>query len=488
MKLPSSIKWRLQLWYGLILIFVLSALGFAAYTMQRTRTYHDIDDELKLRTNILNEALHPVNQRGARRPQNPPPPRRQSPDTEPTERPALQSPPPPQAAIVFQPKSQDESLFGSENPGGYYFTIITHTGVVLGKSSNAPTLDINQINTSASTKGPITRTTRNTIRETHFVTRIGDSIIVGRDISNELAHLKINALELAGIGIIVLSLGLMGGYWITAQALKPIITISQTAEKISASDLSKRIELSHSEEELSALAKVLNSTFERLETAFNQQKQFTYDAAHELRTPVAIILTQAQSALKKERSSAEYIETIEACLRAAQRMKRLIESLLELARFDSGQELLTKTQISVNSLITDCVDLVEPIAKEKNITLSHAPCELTIHADYEKLSQVLINLIINAIQYNSIGGSVELTSNAKGNSCIIDVKDTGIGIDPQKLQVIFERFVRLDESRKGSNAGLGLSICKAIVTAHGGAIEALAAQPTGCIFRVTLPV
>ena len=144
---------------------------------------------------------------------------------------------------------------------------------------------------------------------------------------------------------------LAAGGWFRA-ALRPIDDISAAAVKISAGDLSQRINVAEAESELGQLAAVLNSTFARLETAFAQQKQFAADAAHELRTPVSVILTQTQTALNREREAAEYKQTVEACQRAAQRMRKLIESLLALARLDAGQEVLKRLRFDFSK--TDC--------------------------------------------------------------------------------------------------------------------------------------
>src|SRR5204863_3265733 len=133
-------------------------------------------------------------------------------------------------------------------------------------------------------------------------------------------------------------LGLAGGWWIATRAIQPIADISATATKIAAGDLSQRISAADAENELGRLASVLNSTFARLEAAFAQQARFTADASHELRTPVSVILTQTQTALSRPRTEAEYREALEACQRAAQRMRKLTNSLLELARLDAGQD------------------------------------------------------------------------------------------------------------------------------------------------------
>ncbi|HEX5398329.1 MAG TPA: histidine kinase dimerization/phospho-acceptor domain-containing protein, partial [Verrucomicrobiae bacterium] len=148
--------------------------------------------------------------------------------------------------------------------------------------------------------------------------------------------MKMTAWRFAGFGAIILVFGLAGGGWFVSRAMRPIENISSAATKISAGDLSQRINLAETESELGQLAAVLNSTFARLDAAFAQQKQFASDAAHELRTPVSVILTQTQTALTRERAAAEYRETVEACQRAAQRMRKLIRALLELARLDAG--------------------------------------------------------------------------------------------------------------------------------------------------------
>jgi len=487
MKLPTSIKWRLQLWYGLILIFVLSALGIAAYSMQRARTYHDIDDALKLRVNILTEALHPNGQRGIRRLGNPPTRRQILNDGNflpRIETPALQGS---LSESGFQLRAQDENLFGLDNPGNYYFLIISRTREILSQSSNAPKINTLAIFDTLRVKGPGAFITSNTKRETRFETRSKEIIIVGRDITPELNRLTLNSIELISIGLVVLSLGLIGGWWIADQSLKPIQDISRTAGLISASDLSQRIILSNKDRELSYLASILNATFARLEIAFNQQKQFAYDAAHELRTPVSIILTQTQAALKKDRTAEDYKETIEACLRAAQRMKRLIESLLELARFDSGQEVIRKDKININTLINDCIDLVTPVANETRIIIKNNSSDVLINADYEKISQVVINLLMNAIQYNIFNGAVDISTSVENGLCLIEIKDTGIGIEEDKIDYIFERFYRIDPSRKSGNSGLGLSICRAIVTAHAGTIKVKKLIPNGSHFIIELP-
>ena len=332
--------------------------------------------------------------------------------------------------------------------------------------------------------------TRGTFRESEmFLPFPGERILVGRNIKPELAELHVIGFQLAGIGGIILLIGLAGGWWFVTQAIKPVEIISATAARISGGDLSQRINVSETESELGRLAAVLNSTFARLETAFAQQKQFAADAAHELRTPVSVILTQTQLSLNRERTAEDYKQTVIACQRAAQRMRRLIESLLELARYDAGQEVLKRLPVDLAGTVNESVDLVKTLADERGVTVSAEVSPLEMTGDSERLGQVVMNLLTNAIQYNRPGGTVQVTLTREGDLALLTVADTGQGIAPEDLPRVFERFYRADQSRTGSgNSGLGLSICKAIVEAHGGTLDAASEPGTGSTFTLRLPV
>ena len=297
-------------------------------------------------------------------------------------------------------------------------------------------------------------------------------------------------MKLTGAGGIILLLGLAGGWWLVGRALRPIDGISSAAVKISAGDLSQRINVAETESELGQLAAVLNATFARLETAFAQQQQFTADAAHELRTPVSVMLTQTQTALNRERSATGYRETVEACQRSAQRMRRLIESLLELARLDAGQETMKRLRFNLAGTVNECAEQLKPVANQRSIKVltELAPVEIT--GDAERLAQVVANLLTNAIQYNPPGGEVRVTLEAQTGLAVLTVSDTGPGISAGDLPHVFERFYRGDKSRTTANgsAGLGLSISKAIIEAHGGTIEVSSRENAGAAFIVRLPM
>ncbi len=500
--IPKSIKWRLQLWYGLILVVVLAGFGGTAYQLERNRQFRRIDDELHKRIGIIGNALHGPPPRGQR---FNPPPRDDFPDDGPPGRNRR-----PLRPGDFHLPEQDEHFFDASDPNQFYFRITGRDGVELASSTNQPnklTEPDSQVSYSQSSHHPNqfapifpapeqsqTKTKPQPAvnfgdyRENIEILPSGEMIWVGCSIAPELKELRRAKLSLLGIGGLILIFGLLGGWWLVSRSLRPISEISSTAVKISAGDLSQRINTVEAESELGQLATVLNSTFARLETAFAQQKQFASDAAHELRTPVSVILTQTQTSLARERDAASYKQTVEACQRAAQRMRKLIESLLALARFDAGQEILKRSPFDFSRTVSDCAELVQPLADERGVKISIEAKPIEIIGDSERLAQVVTNLLTNAIQYNQPDGEVRVKLETQNGLAVLMVADTGAGIAPENLSRVFGRFFRADQARTGSgNAGLGLAICKAIVEAHGGTIEVASAENVGTTFSVRLP-
>jgi heavy metal sensor kinase len=330
---------------------------------------------------------------------------------------------------------------------------------------------------------------RGAAREVFHYTPPGECILVGCDITPELAELRRLAGFLLGAGGGVLLFGLAGGWWLSTRAIRPIRDISATAARIATGDFSQRIPVADTDSELGQLAGVLNSTFARLEAVFEQQARFTSDAAHELRTPVSVMLTQTQGVLTRDRPAAEYRETVEACQRAAQRMRKLIESLLELARLDARQEPMKRERVDLAQTAGDCIDMLGPLAAERRIAI-HADLPSTAcQGDADRLGQVITNLLTNAIHYNQEGGEVRVIARQENGEATLTVSDTGPGISEAELPHIFERFWRADKSRTGASGrtGLGLAIVKAIVDAHRGSIEVKSQPGKGSSFVVRIP-
>ena len=516
----KSIRWRLQIWYGLILMVVLAGFGFTSFQLERGRQFRRIDEELQRRVGTLaNVFRQPPGRAPEERPPGRPPRRenqlppgrpsgdgreRQSPDRSeggllPGPRADLEAGVPPRPPGDFRLPPQFAALFDESDANAFYYAIWSRDGSQLAHSANLPSpvppprRPPRLAEPSALPNPrpePQPPRTRETFREASIITPPGEIILAGRSIAPELKDLRLAAWRLAAVGGGVLLLGLAGGWWIATRAIRPIADISATATKIAAGDLSQRISAADTENELGRLAGVLNSTFARLEAAFAQQARFTADAAHELRTPVSVMLTQTQAALTRERGASEYRETVEACQRAAQRMRRLTESLLELARLDAGQETMKRLRFDLASTVRDCVELVRPLADERGITIHCELAALECEGDSERLAQVVTNLLGNAVQYNKDRGEVRVAAKPHDGTVVLTITDTGHGIPAEDLPLVFERFFRADKSRSGpsGHAGLGLAISKAIVEAHGGTIEVSSQPDAGTTFAVCLPL
>jgi heavy metal sensor kinase len=493
MKIFKSIKWRLQIWYGLILVAVLAALGFTAYHLQRDLLMGRIDSELQRRFGAITDALHGHGHgpgRG-RPPFDRPPPGQMPNDAPPPDQmPGDFLPPEDRAPHEFHLPPQADALFDPREIHQFYYYILDRENKEIGRSTNSgpPLTSVTTKILGAQNTPPDLSSGRPTphYQVVGHILPSGETVWIGCSIAPEIEILSATALKLTIVSGVILFFGLAGGWWISSRAIRPVENISATAVKISAGDLSQRIDSAETESELGQLAAVLNSTFARLESAFAQQKQFASDAAHELRTPVSVILTQTQAALIRDRDAGEYRQTVEACQRAALRMKKLIGALLELARLDAGQEQMKRLRFDFSRTVTDSVDLVRPLADARGIKISTELSPLEIEGDAERLGQVVINLLTNAIQYNRDRGEVRAALKSENGMALLAVSDTGPGIPAEDLPRVFERFYRADQSRSSGNAGLGLAICQAIVAGHGGNID-VASDKTGTTFTIRLP-
>ena len=480
MKCFHSIRWRLQLWHGLLLIFVLAGFGFTAWQLQRTNQFSRIDHELEQRMGIIAGTMRPRNNAPADRP-----PPRPSQDFHPEERPPFDNPPLP-GPPNLQLSARELNLFDGIPGQPFYYIVWLRDGQLGAHSALAPT----DAPCPERLPGPPAFRTRGMLRECYHHSPSGEGILVGRDIGADFAESHRFAWLLGGVGGAVLLLGLAGGAWISARALRPIAAISAAAARISNGDLTQRIHTADTDSELGQLANELNNTFSRLQASFARQAQFTADASHELRTPVTVVLTQTQSALARERPAAEYRESLEACQRAAKRMRGLIECLLALARLDSADTPTAFEPCDLNRIAGEAVELLRPLAQEQQIGIELELAPTRCLANPGQLSQVISNLVGNAIHYNRPGGTVKVTVGSESDFAILSVCDTGQGIAPEDLPHIFERFYRADKARSGAqgHSGLGLAITKAIVEANGGRIEVASELGKGSTFEVRLPI
>lgn len=496
----KSIRWQLQLWYGILLLAILVGFGVTAYQLESGRQWRRLDHELQRRVNVLAGAWRGAGPRGPFNPgqaagqrgetERPDRPERLRPENSPeTDRPdwGPRGQRSGRRLLEFRLPPQHAALFDDEFRNQFFYVVWARDGSVISQSTNAPSaVPMPPVRGVRGTQPP---RIRENWREMFLVTPPGEVVLVGGLTTPENAELQRVAVRLAGVGAVVLTLGLAGGWWLATRAIRPIRSITDTANRISGGDLSHRISMAETESELGELASILNATFARLDAAFRQQQQFTSDAAHELRTPVTVMLTQTQMALNRERSVAEYRSTLEACQRSAQRMRQLIESLLELARLDAGQEQIARKPVELSSLARGVVETLRPIATEKQVRLELEMQEVECVGDGGRLEQVVTNLVSNAIHYNHPGGLVRVRTSSDHASAILEVSDDGPGIPEEHQPHVFKRFYRAESARTTSHghSGLGLSISKLIVEAHGGAIELKSAAGKGTTFIVRLP-
>ncbi|MGL5080503.1 MAG: sensor histidine kinase [Microcoleaceae cyanobacterium] len=278
--------------------------------------------------------------------------------------------------------------------------------------------------------------------------------------------------------------------WYVRRSLRPLQEIGQLAENISADQLSDyRLQLEKAPSEVEMLVITCNKMLDRLAESFEHQRQFVSNVSHELRTPLTIVRGYLQSILKRgDNLTALQQEGLEIAVNEANRTIQLLQDLLELARADHGSLHLQSEPIWVNSLVTEVVEMAKPVAQER-VNFESTTEELWVKADSNRLKQVLLNLIDNALKYSEPEQPVTLKIRSKGKNVWISVCDRGQGISLQHQTRIFERFYRVDEARSRSGGtGLGLSIVKTLVESMGGKVTIRSQEGQGSTFTVILPV
>jgi len=281
-----------------------------------------------------------------------------------------------------------------------------------------------------------------------------------------------------------------GGVFLLRRALKPVEQITDTAREIEEKDLSRRITV-NTKDELGRLSSTLNLMIERLEKAFQRQKELTGDASHELRAPLAVIQAEATLSLQRERDPVSYQKSLEIIAQEADHTSGIIKQLLTLARADSGKEQMTFQVVELASFLNGLCNDMDILCREKKQTLHQKiNYQLTIKGDPKALRNMMVNLLTNAIQYTAEGGSITVSLYREKATAIVAVSDTGIGIPSDALPHIFNRFYRVDKarSREAGGTGLGLAICRHIVDMHGGTIRVESQINQGSTFRVRLPL
>ncbi len=281
------------------------------------------------------------------------------------------------------------------------------------------------------------------------------------------------------------------GYWLSSRALAPVNRIILSAEQIGLQNLSQRLEVPKAADELQRLTVTLNAMLERIESSVKRIRQFTANASHDLRTPLSLIRTHAELALRRPRADIEYQESLSRILTVSEETTQLVEGLLTLARADAGAADLHFREIDLTPLLQKIGQHVSVLAHSKGLSFSSRLSDETLFlsGDSVALERLLFAVLENALKYTPAGGFVRLRSSVSSGEAVVEIEDTGVGIAAEDLPRVFDPFFRADQarSREVQGCGLGLSIARWIAETHKGRIEVESQVGVGSLFRITLP-
>ena len=462
MKL-HSIRFRLTAWYSAVLALALLVFGGFSWWAVRETLFHAVDEELEDRVAGVRRFME--NQIGSL------------------------------SVEEIRDEFKEHSVLG---PGGDLFQVCDATGVWLYRSASLENADVPiQPPSLVPSSGAF---------EDREVKGVGlrflarPVTVLGKPYTVQVAAPTREILEglhrfrgalLLLIPAVLLG-GAAGGWWMSRRALHPVDQITASARSIGETSLSQRLPVPATEDELQRLSETLNQMLDRIESAFRRVTQFTADASHELRTPIALIRTTSELALRKQRHEADYRQALDEILSESERTTSLIENLLTLARADAGKTQLDRAPVDIGALLFETAEQGEKLASQKGISLTchPSPRSAFVIGDRASLRRLLLILIDNAVKFTPAGGSIDINQSQSDQALVIEVRDSGIGIAEEDLPHIFERFYRSDKSRSrdSGGAGLGLSLAKWIVDIHGGAMHVESEPDHGSVFRLTLPL
>jgi heavy metal sensor kinase len=329
-------------------------------------------------------------------------------------------------------------------------------------------------------------------------TLAGTSLVGGRAVVLRVSRSEDRLRQQLWEVLIVLVLGLplvvvlagVGGYVLARRALTPIDHLASEARRITADRLHERVSVPNQHDEIGRLAAVINETFARLESSFEQLRRFTADASHELRTPLAVIRGIGEAGLGETRTPAEYKEAMGSMLEEVDRLTSLVDTLLRLSHGDAGTVRLSREAVDLGQLTRDVVSSLGILAEERNQRLALDVADgVSVNADRLVLREAITNVVDNAIKYSPQASTVSICVCAEASQALLTVADAGPGIALENRERIFDRFFRLDEarSRDRGGTGLGLAIARWAVEANGGHITVEGGATGGAIFRIVLP-
>lgn len=291
---------------------------------------------------------------------------------------------------------------------------------------------------------------------------------------------------------VALIMASVSGYWLSGRALEPVERITADARRIQAQNLSARLAVPLADDELRQLSETLNDMLGRIQQSVSRMRQFTADASHELRAPLALIRTAADFSLLSDRPREELADAMRKILRESQHTTTLVDNLLWLARADATEDCDRWTSLDIAALCQDAADQAITLAAPKHITVSaeFATTSISVNGDVTGIRRLLLILVDNAVKYTAAGGQVRVQLRVEQNQVVMNIVDTGIGIDDDDIPYVFDRFWRADKVRLRSTGGtgLGLAIAQSIVERHGGTIGVSSELGKGSTFTVRLPV
>jgi heavy metal sensor kinase len=298
-------------------------------------------------------------------------------------------------------------------------------------------------------------------------------------------------LIFAGYIPVIICIAVGSGYWLMRRSLHPVDEITRRAEGITSTNLSDRLPVIRTGDELERLSGSLNRMIERLDGAFRHVNRFTADASHELRTPLTILQLELEGIVRTHCYNPLLADQIGSALEETQRMSHVVDSLLAISRLDAGEAVMEKARLNLGQLAASTTEQMRLLAEEKSIRLTSTVAkEVYVQGDRSHLQRAVVNLIANAIKYTEEGGKVELRVMTTPSTATLVVCDNGAGISEYALPHVFERFYRADKarSRESGGAGLGLAIVKAVCTAHGAKLRVTSKEGYGSVFSIDLPL
>lgn len=452
------VRWRLTTWYAVLLAAMFLVFGAAVYIGLRFTFYLALDEQVEDQTALT---LITIQEQGGN--------------------------------LILYPRN-----IGDLENDEHFLRLLTIDGRIIADTSAAlGGVPLDRTLVAAALDGKIQLTSATAGGET--IRLVTAPVMTGGEVSGVLqvgmsreeidAALWTLVLMLCVSGPVVLAAAAVGGYALAGRAMAPVGEITRLAASMDVDGLRTRLNLDLPDDELGRLAKTFDAMLGRIEEAFEQQRRFTGDAAHELRTPLSLMRSQVDLALLGERSAEDYRRALYALQDDIERLSGLAGALLALARLDAGQLMLSPAPFDLADTIEVIGDQFTLQADEAGVRLRHETAPCVVVADEDLLVQVLVNTVANALAHTPGGGTVTLGCQHVGAEASFWVADTGIGIPLEHQERVFDRFYRVDHSHAPSRggAGLGLSISRTIVAAHGGRIDLTSAPAHGTTVKVTLP-